>query len=339
MIDYSKLKVKAYYDDGKSKQLNASQFIVYPDNGYFNVVPEFTMTVGILNKKYTADFTVFGLYLVGINAEYTGEPIYVSEKFDKSYIKVKAVISDFTTNDVDINDCIILNDGTSREDYPSSTTEDRLVRKAGQNRYEIWYRDPNPGGQFADGTPIPAWRECLLDVTGKRTPVELSATYTGNKLEEYEYVPKQSVEVQCRYLTDCTNPENMKFETSKLDMTQWSFDEVPVVEESNNGVIKIKGEGLQGRAYALPTKDLRVTANNGYRSIGAYEITASIRKLYACCRSHPGLRFMVAYRNTDRRSLNGYTGYEMIRMFTDAGPIPENLWVSREWYETGLFNK
>jgi len=102
------------------------------------------------------------------------------------------------------------------------------------------------------------------------------------------------------------------------------------------GAIYGQGEGLQGNAYAIPTKDLRVQANAGRRSIAPSAITASIRRMYDCARQHPRKRFMVAYCNTDRRSLNGYTGYEMIRMFTAAGPIPDNVFVSQQWHNTGL---
>lgn len=102
------------------------------------------------------------------------------------------------------------------------------------------------------------------------------------------------------------------------------------------GAVYGRGEGLQGRAYAIPTKDLRVTANNGYKSIPPEAITRSVRKMYDVARKNPGKRFMVAYRNTDRRSLSGYTGYEMIRMFADAGPIPGNVYFSKEWADTGL---
>lgn len=96
------------------------------------------------------------------------------------------------------------------------------------------------------------------------------------------------------------------------------------------------GEGLQGHSYALPTKDLRVRANNALRSISPEKITESIRTLYAVARSHPDLRFMVAYRNIDEMTLNGYKGTEMIEMFTNAGPIPSNIYVSEEWHSTGL---
>ena len=38
------------------------------------------------------------------------------------------------------------------------------------------------------------------------------------------------------------------------------------------GAIYGQGEGLQGNSYAIPTKDLRVKENNGYRSISEKEI-------------------------------------------------------------------
>ena len=28
----------------------------------------------------------------------------------------------------------------------------------------------------------------------------------------------------------------------------------------------------------------------------------------------------------------------MIRMFLDAGPVPQNVWFSEEWRQTGMFN-
>lgn len=105
------------------------------------------------------------------------------------------------------------------------------------------------------------------------------------------------------------------------------------------GAVYGKGEGLSGHSYAIPTKDLRVRENNGYRSIPPERITESIRKMYALAADNPSFRFMIAYRNTYTRSLNGYTGIEMIRMFLDAGPMPSNIWVSEEWYKTGMFDK
>lgn len=98
-----------------------------------------------------------------------------------------------------------------------------------------------------------------------------------------------------------------------------------------------QGEGLQNYAYAIPTKDLRIKKNNGFKSIPPKRIIESIRLMYAQARYYNAMKWCIAYRNTDRRSLNGYTGYEMIQMFITAGPIPDNVYISKEWHDTGLF--
>ncbi|MGN1155695.1 MAG: hypothetical protein ACI4TK_05925 [Agathobacter sp.] len=99
-----------------------------------------------------------------------------------------------------------------------------------------------------------------------------------------------------------------------------------------------QGEGLQGRAYALPTKDLRVKENHGLRSIKPESIIYSIKRLYECARQYPDLDFKIAYRNTEEVTLNGYSGYEMMDMFIAAGVIPKNIWISEEWFKTGRFS-
>jgi len=109
------------------------------------------------------------------------------------------------------------------------------------------------------------------------------------------------------------------------------------------GAIYGQGEGRQGNSYAIPTKDLRVKENNGYRSISPESIVSSIINFYNYASQHPELKFKIAYRNTYSRSLNGYTGIEMIAMFLYASQtslgIPENVYVSKEWYDTGLFTE
>ena len=104
------------------------------------------------------------------------------------------------------------------------------------------------------------------------------------------------------------------------------------------GAIYGQGEGLQGNAYALPTKDLRVKENNSLRSISEGQIIKSIKKLYDTARQNPDKQFKIAYRNTTTASLNGYTGLEMIDMFLKAGSIPSNIVFSKEWVDTGKFN-
>lgn len=93
-----------------------------------------------------------------------------------------------------------------------------------------------------------------------------------------------------------------------------------------------QGEGLQGNAYALPTKDLKVKENNGLRSIGPEKIIKHIQSLYECALDNPQKKFCVAYTNTNNATLNGYTGIEMAQMFKSAAlNIPKNIIFSINW--------
>ena len=95
-----------------------------------------------------------------------------------------------------------------------------------------------------------------------------------------------------------------------------------------------QGEGLQGSSYAIPTKDLRVKDNNGYRSVSKKDIINSISAMYRCAEDNPNKVFMVAYRNQpDKFTLSGYRGSEMISMFLKAGSVPANVRFSAEWKE------
>lgn len=104
------------------------------------------------------------------------------------------------------------------------------------------------------------------------------------------------------------------------------------------GAIYGQGGGLQGNSYGLITKDLRIRKNNGFKSVPFRQIVKNIQDLYEVARSNPDKKFMIAYRNTEKKSLNGYTGFEMIEMFNKAGIIPDNIIFSKEWFETGELN-
>ena len=112
----------------------------------------------------------------------------------------------------------------------------------------------------------------------------------------------------------------------------WVYNNAKVFDKAR---VYGQGEGLQGNAYALPTKDLRVKENRGLRSISKEDIIKSIKKLYETARQYSDKQFKIAYRNTYSASLNGYTGLEMIDMFLEAGPIPDNIIFSKEWIDTG----
>ena len=101
------------------------------------------------------------------------------------------------------------------------------------------------------------------------------------------------------------------------------------------------GEGLTGNSYALPTKELRGEYSDYAicgKSMCSDKIINNIKKLYECCKQNPDKKFKVAYRNVDNKSLNGYTGIEMMSFFKEAGEYPENIYFSKEWVESGYLN-
>lgn len=122
------------------------------------------------------------------------------------------------------------------------------------------------------------------------------------------------------------------------------------------GAVYGQGEGLQGNAYAIPTKDLGVArrlgiyssldsrweemkrtvleayanrsgdfstlfTDNPYpRSVSPETIVASIVKMYGAAEALPERTFAVAYTNgATEFSMNGYCGAEMAEMFSEAG--------------------
>tara|TARA_R110002096_G_scaffold186205_4_gene365138 strand:+ start:820 stop:15558 length:14739 start_codon:yes stop_codon:yes gene_type:complete len=112
-----------------------------------------------------------------------------------------------------------------------------------------------------------------------------------------------------------------------------------LVAKKQFGAKNGQGEGLQGNAYALPTKDLRVEENKSLRSISKEEIIKNIKRLYTVATRRKNNKFKVAFRNKlDETTLNGYSGAEMIEMFNAAGSIPSNIIFSKEWFDTGKLN-
>lgn len=100
------------------------------------------------------------------------------------------------------------------------------------------------------------------------------------------------------------------------------------------GAIYGQAEGLQGNSYGLPTKDLRVKENNGYRSVSKDDIIDNIKAMYRSAEANFTKTYMVAYTNPpEKKSLSGYSGKEMIEMFIKAGPIPYNVQFSNVWKE------
>jgi len=78
-------------------------------------------------------------------------------------------------------------------------------------------------------------------------------------------------------------------------------------------------QGLQGRSYAITTKDLRQRI---HPSVPRVYIEIQIKSLYYFAEVHPKLDFYIAYGI--KPNLNAYTPQEMADMFSCA-PIPDNI--------------
>jgi hypothetical protein len=86
-----------------------------------------------------------------------------------------------------------------------------------------------------------------------------------------------------------------------------------------------------GNAYGLTT----VTGPGKKRSISPSQITENVRQMYDTARVNPDK----TYRHVgSKKSLNGYSGNELIEMFNQAGPAPSNVVFSKEWFDTGKLN-
>ena len=119
---------------------------------------------------------------------------------------------------------------------------------------------------------------------------------------------------------------------SLTNAEEWSKKEGWSIEYYNN---KVKPKVEKGQAYQM---EYEFVDANGERTITPLQIIENIKKLYETARQNPNKQFKIAYRNTDKASLNGYTGLEMIDMFLKAGSIPSNIVFSKEWVDTGKFN-
>lgn len=119
---------------------------------------------------------------------------------------------------------------------------------------------------------------------------------------------------------------------SSTKSEEWSKKEGWSVEYYNS---KVKPKVEKGQAYQM---EYEFVDANGERTITPLQIIENIKQLYETARQNPDKQFKIAYRNTDKASLNGYTGLEMIDMFLKAGPIPSNIVFSKEWVDTGKFN-
>jgi len=209
------------------------------------------------------------------------------------------------------------------------------VSVLGSKDRKVYY----PEGQ----EPIPPK---TLDQLRGEAFAEMSDELTAEMFEDYSQSVQQSSKVNY-YEGNITPSPNTIFVFGSNPEGRHGAGAAKIAKDKF-GAKYGQGKGLQGNAYAIPTKDLRVKENKGLKSISRYEIQGSIQKMYDTARANPDKQFKVAYRNTTEVSLNGYTGLEMIDMFNVAAEydlilnttpgIPSNVIFSKEWFDTGKLN-
>ena len=91
------------------------------------------------------------------------------------------------------------------------------------------------------------------------------------------------------------------------------------------GAIYGQAEGLQGRSYAIITKDL---TKRVHPSRTQDQILNQIMKLYDFAKRNPDKEFLVCY--TLEKNLNSFTPQEMARMFSNF-QIPDNISFNQEF--------
>ena len=94
------------------------------------------------------------------------------------------------------------------------------------------------------------------------------------------------------------------------------------------GAIYGKPEGIQGKSFAIITKDL---TKKTHPSRTTDQIISQIEKLYKYATLHPDKEFIIPYKCSDY-NLNAYSSEEMAKMFASRD-IPENIVFDKLFYE------
>ena len=94
------------------------------------------------------------------------------------------------------------------------------------------------------------------------------------------------------------------------------------------GAIYGNPEGIQGKSFAIITKDLTKKA---HPSRTTAQIISQINKLYEYATLHPDKEFIIAYKCGDN-NLNAYSSEDMAKMFASRD-IPENIVFDKLFYE------
>lgn len=101
------------------------------------------------------------------------------------------------------------------------------------------------------------------------------------------------------------------------------------------GAIQGQGEGLQGKSYAIPTKDGTDggSLHRPNQILSLRAIKKSVDDFIAYARKHPELTFKVTPIGT---GLSGYKHDDIAPMFA---LVPENCIMPAKWYEHLKYNE
>ena len=94
------------------------------------------------------------------------------------------------------------------------------------------------------------------------------------------------------------------------------------------GAIYGNPEGIQGKSFAIITKDLTKKA---HPSRTTAQIISQINKLYEYATLHPDKEFIIPYKCSDY-NLNAYSSEDMAKMFASRD-IPSNIVFDKLFYE------
>jgi hypothetical protein len=99
-----------------------------------------------------------------------------------------------------------------------------------------------------------------------------------------------------------------------------------LIAKQKFGAIYGQSEGLQGKSYAICTKDLTKSI---HPSVPIWDIECQIGILYGFALEHPDLQFYVAYSGQGI-NLNAYSSLQMASMFSNKN-IPTNILFEEEF--------
>ena len=94
------------------------------------------------------------------------------------------------------------------------------------------------------------------------------------------------------------------------------------------GAIYGNPEGIQGKSFAIITKDL---TKKTHPSRTTSQIISQINKLYEYATLHPDKEFIIPYKCSDY-NLYAYSSEEMAKMFASS-EIPDNIVFDKQFYE------